>query len=77
MQSADRYKNVSKLLVYKWHADLEMGLQRRPPCKDKKQTLTVKNAFESDRRSSCQCRLQQVYCSARFTCRPGYFARIS
>ena len=27
MQSTDRYKNVSKQLVYKWHADLVMALQ--------------------------------------------------
>ena len=58
LQSTDRYKNVSKQLVYKWQGRFSNGFTDsspcgRPPCKDKKQTLTVKNVIESDRRSSC------------------------
>ena len=57
MQSTDRYKNVSKQLVYKWHGRFSNGLtdsspRGRPPYKDKKQTLAVKNVIESDRRKT-------------------------
>ena len=57
MQSTDRYKNVSKQLVYKWHGRFSNGLtdsspRGRPPYKDKKQTLAVKNVIESNRRKT-------------------------
>ena len=57
IQSTDRYKNVSEQLVYKLHGRFSNGLtysSRRgwPPCKDKKQTLAVKNVIESDRRKA-------------------------
>ena len=57
MQSTDRYKSVSKQLVYKWHGRFSNGLtdsspRGRPPYKDKKQTLAVKNVIESDRRKT-------------------------
>ena len=57
MQSTDRYKNVSKQPVYKLHGRFSNGWtdsspRGRPPYKDKKQTLAVKNVIESDRRKT-------------------------
>ena len=54
MQSTDRYKNVSKQLVYKLHGRFSKGWTDSshggwPLCKDKKQTLAVKNVIEGDR----------------------------
>ena len=57
MQSTDRYKNVSKQLVYMLHGRFSNGWTDSshggwPPCKDKKQTLAAKNIIESDRRKT-------------------------
>ena len=65
MQSTDRYKHVSKQLVYKWHGRFSNGLtdsspRGRPPYKDKKQTLAVKNVIESD----CRKTVREVAVSA-------------
>ena len=51
MQSTGKYKYVSKQLVNKWHGRFSNGLTdsspcRRPPCKDKKQTLAIRNVIE-------------------------------
>ena len=57
MQCTDKYKNVSKQLVYKWHGRFSDGWtdnapRGRTPCKDKKQTLAVKNVIETDHRKT-------------------------
>ena len=56
-QSTDRYKNVSKQLVYKLQGRFSNGWtdsshRRWPSCKGKKQTLAVMNVIESDRRKT-------------------------
>ena len=57
MQSTYRYKNVSKQPVYKLHGKSSNGWtdsspRGRPPYKDKKQVLAVKNVIRSDRRKT-------------------------
>ena len=57
MQSTYRYKNVSKQRVYKLHGKFSNGWtdsspRGRPPYKDKKQILAVKNVIRSDRRKT-------------------------
>ena len=57
MQSTNRYKNVSIQPVYKLHGKSSNGWtdsspRGRPPYKDKKQILAVKNVIRSDRRKT-------------------------
>ena len=57
MHSTYRYKNVSKQPVYKLHGKFSNGWtdsspRGRPPYKDKKQILAVKNVIRSDRRKT-------------------------
>ena len=68
MQCTDKYKNVSKQLVYKWHCRFRDGWtdstpRGRPPAMDKKQTLTVKNVIESDRRKTVRKVAASAGCS--------------
>ena len=68
MQSTERYKNLSKKLVYKLHGRFGNGWtdsspRRRPPYKDKKQILAVKNTIGSDRRKTVRQVAVSVCCS--------------
>ena len=68
MQSTDRYKNVSKQPVYKLHGIFsnewtDSSPRGRPPYKDKKQILAVKNVIGSDRRKTVRQVAVSVGCS--------------
>lgn len=67
-QKTERYRSVSKQLVYKWHGRFTKGVtdiapRGRPPCKNDGQIRAVQDVIDSDRRKTVRDVAESAGCS--------------
>ena len=71
MKSTDKFRNVSRQLIYQWHSRFSQGWtceapHGRPPYRDDSNILAVKNVINGDRRKTVREVAEEAGCS-KFT----------